>query len=411
MATIALEKANESAADISQINKPVEVRVRVIMSRSEIEEIRSVWISMQRHPNADIDCYITLLESGSGKAWKPHILIVYRGGIPEAMLIGRVESTRLSLKIGYAELLKPRVRALVFIYGGLLGNASAENCELLAREAVKSLRNYVADIAFFNHLRADSNLYPALRSVPGFIIRDHFPSVQNHRIMQLPGTESEFWHTLSLKLRKNLRWKKLLKEHADDVKIHCFRKVSELDRMVKDVEQVAKTTYQRALRVGFSDDLEMRALFCLKARNGWLRAFVLYANDRPCAFWIGTIYQGTLHSDQMGYDPEYRAYSPGMYLVMRSIEGFRISDTEKEIRAVDFGMGDAEYKATLGNEEWEDASIYLFAPHARGLMLNSIRTPILLIDKVAKMILRKAQLLQQVKRVWRHRAQKTTGDK
>ena len=243
------------------------------------------------------------------------------------------------------------------------------------------------------------------------MIRDHFPSVQKHRNMQLPATESEFWRAHSSKLKKNLRWKKLLKEHAGNVNIHCFRNVSELDRMVKDVEQVAKTTYQRALRVGFSDDQEMRALFYLKAGNGWLRAFVLYANDRPCAFWIGTIYQGTLHSDQMGYDPEYRAYSPGMYLVMRSIEGFRTSETEKEIKAVDFGMGDAEYKATLGNEEWEDASIYLFASHARGLMLNAIRTPILLIDKVARMILRRAQLLQQVKRAWRQRAQKTTGGK
>ena len=140
MSTIALEKLNEPVAGVSLIKKPAELWVRVIRSRSEIEEIRSVWISMQRHPNADIDCYIALLESGSGKAWVPHILVVYRGGIPEAMLIGRVESTRLSLKIGYAELLKPRVRALVFIYGGLLGNASVENCELLVREAVKSLQ-------------------------------------------------------------------------------------------------------------------------------------------------------------------------------------------------------------------------------------------------------------------------------
>jgi hypothetical protein len=409
MLATALENASEPASTDFQIKNPAEARVRVIWSRSEIEDIRTVWMSMQTHPNSDIDCYTTLLESGSGKAWKAYILIVYRGNIPQAMLIGRLENTRLTVKIGYAGVLKPRVRALVFIYGGLLGKASPENCELLLRQVVESLRKDVADIAFFNHLRADSGLYKVLKILPGFITRDHCPSVQGHRSIILPEGDDDFWKALSSKLKKNQRWKKLLREHSNNVSIHCFQKVSDLDQMVNDIEQVAKTTYQRALGVGFSDDAEMHALFCLKARNGWLRAFVLYVDDRPCAFWVGTIYQGTLHSDQMGYDPEFRAYSPGMYLVMRAIEGFRTSETEREIESVDFGLGDAEYKAALGNVGWEDASIYLFSSHARGLILNAIRTPILLLDKAARTILRKTQLLQQVKRAWRHRAQASTS--
>ena len=55
--------------------------------------------------------------------------------------------------------------------------------------------------------------------------------------------------------------------------------------------------------------------------EGWLRAYLLYLGDRPCAFWIGMLYNGPFVSEYMSYDPEFRQFSPGMVLIMRVIEG------------------------------------------------------------------------------------------
>ena len=276
---------------------------------------------------------------------------------------------------------------------------------MLVQEVVGSLRHGEADIAFFNHLRADSPLYAALGHLRGLLSRDYFPALQVHRSMTLPASVEEFWLRFSPKVRKNQRWqaKKLLNDHSGNVRIHCFREASELERMIQDVEQIAKKTYQRGLGVGFADSAVTRKRLYLNAEKGWLRTYVLYVQDRPCAFWSGTLYSREFHSDYMGYDPDYGKYSPGMYLIMKVIEGFCGASGEKEISGIDFGLGDAQYKEILGNLNWQDASFYLFAPTLRGAGLNAVRTPILLLDRIGRKLVERANMLPKIKRLWRNR--------
>jgi hypothetical protein len=407
MRVIEAEKKQRMTGDLLG-EENVILRVRILRTSAEIEEIRRFWMGIQKHPNADIDFFLEVLASKQKDHWLPHVLVLYRNGKPDAVLVGRRESSRMNLKIGYAAFLKPRVRSLIFIYGGLMGNTCAENCEALARAILRSLRQKEADVVFFNHLRGDCALYKALRCAGNFLTRDHFPTLQTHRGILLPERADAFWHGLSPKTRKNQRWqaKKLLSAYEKNVRIRCFKEISELKTTLEAIEQIARKTYQRALGVGFVDDTEMRAQLYLKALKGWLRIFVLYLEDRPCAFWVGTLYRGTFHSDLMGYDPEYSKYSPGMYLVTQVIEGFCDRDNVREVESIDFGLGDAQYKEVLGNTQWQDASLYFFAPHVRGCMLNMVRTPLIFGDRAARRILQKTQLLQQVKSIWRRRLAK-----
>jgi CelD/BcsL family acetyltransferase involved in cellulose biosynthesis len=146
----------------------------------------------------------------------------------------------------------------------------------------------------------------------------------------------------------------------------------------------------------------MRKRLHLKAEKGWLRAYVLYIGDRPCAFWVGTLYCQEFHSDFMGYDPDYSKYSPGMYLINQVIESF--CNSNEEIAAIDFGLGDAQYKEILGDVQWQDACAYVFAPTLRGLALNAMRTPIMAIDRAGRQALGRVKLLSKLKKLWRRRA-------
>jgi CelD/BcsL family acetyltransferase involved in cellulose biosynthesis len=222
--------------------------------------------------------------------------------------------------------------------------------------------------------------------------------------MSLPSSGEEFWLRFSPKVRKNRRWqaKKLLNDHSGKVRIDCFTKTSEFERMIQEVEQVAKKTYQRGLGVGFVDSEDVRERLSLKAEKGWLRTYVLYVADLPCAFWSGTLYHREFHSDFMGYDPDYGKYSPGMYLIIHVIEDFCKRSGEGEVAAIDFGLGDAQYKEILGNLTWQDVSFYVFAPTPRGIALNALRTPIKFLDQWSKNLLARTKLLQKVKRTWRH---------
>ncbi|MFQ5737587.1 MAG: GNAT family N-acetyltransferase [Acidobacteriota bacterium] len=271
------------------------------------------------------------------------------------------------------------------------------------REIINSLRRGEADAAMLEPVRLDSSIRPYLARVPGFLSRDYLPVRQIHRIMNVHRSAEDFYRSLSSKHRKNLRWqaKKLLSDYSDDVKVVCFRQATQLDGMIRDVEEIAKKTYQRRLGVGFVDNTEARQLLQLEAEKGWLRGYVLYVAGQPCAFWVGILYKATFYSEFLGYDPRYAKYSPGMFLVTKVIEDLCNNGAIVDVDRIDFGLGDAQYKENLGNEEWQEAFFYLFAPTIKGVGLNLLRTPTFLVDELAKKILEWANLLPKIKKMWR----------
>jgi len=393
---------NSAIAELVHPVDAVPAGARILRTVPEIEEIRGAWTQLLRHPNADIDLFLSEISSRP-QILRPHVILLNRLGIPETILVGRLEIGRMDFRIGYASLLSRQARTLTFIHGGLLGNCSSNTSDILVQEVMNCLRRGEADVAFFNHLRADSPLPASLRRVPSLMSRDFLPAMQIHRSMSLPATAQEFWGRLSPKVRKNQKWqaKKLVQDYSGDVKIDCVTETSGLERMIQDVEEIAKKTYQRALRVGFVDDEDTRRRLSLRARKGWFRGYVLYVANSPCAFWLGTVCNGVFHSDYMGYDPAFSKHSPGMYLITRIIEQLCEAEGEQRISSIDFGLGDAEYKRILGDILWEDTTTYLFAPTLRALGLNAIRTPILFADALGRKVLERTQLVAKVKKKWR----------
>lgn len=384
-------------------------QIQVLRSVAEIEEFRSHWVKMQWHPNSDIDFYRLVLQS-MPVTTSPYVLVQWQEGEPKAILIGRIERSRLSVRIGYTTIRGPKSRQITFIYGGLLGEPSRMDCELLVTRIMDSLGAGEADVVFFNHLRTDSELYRALTQMPRFYCRDFCSSTQVHQHMSMPASVDELRKRISPKVRGTLRWRanKFVKAHSE-IEIACLSKPADLDRMIRDVECIAVHTYQRGLGAGFQNSPDELKRLRMKAERGWLRTYVLYADGKPCAFWSGTLYAETFHSDFMGYDPAYRQYSPGMYLIMRVIEEFCSEGKSRQVKAIDFGLGDAEYKRMLSDQEWQDASPYIFAPTLRGAALNAYRTPLMQIDKYGRKVI-STDLEAKIKRIWRDQISRKTTE-
>lgn len=372
---------------------------RVIRSIPELEDLRSTWVSWQHHPNSDIDFYLTILGTRP-EIVRPHIIVVYRGGRPDAMLIGRLEHRRFDLKIGYKAFLSPRCRSLTFIYEGLLGNGSPENSRVMLDEIMTSLRRGEADVAFFNSLKVDSPLFCSARTSPGFLSRDYSPDRREHWAMKLPRTFQEYYLSLSPRVRKNRRHEAnmLNRKYSNNVKVTCVRAADEIDQLIPDLEGIASRTYHRGLGVGFEDSDEMRRRLLLDARQGRLRAYVLYVADKPSAFWLATLYGGTLHGRFTGYLPELAKYSPGTLILLKVIE----DSCSSGVREIDFGLGDAWYKGVFCNDSWQEASLFVFGSSPRGLGLSLLRTPITALDRVGRSALRQVAVLARVKRAWRN---------
>jgi hypothetical protein len=385
------------------IERETEVRaaalqVRVLRSLSEVEEIRSTWAAWSWHPDSDIDLYL-LLMTLRPEIVCPYIIVVYRHGRPETMLVGRIVRQRIAFRVGYKTIMKPSVRLLSIIPGGTLGNLCAESSDLLVGEILRCLRHHEADVAELGFIPADSALYHSATKIPGMLQRDFFPLVQSHWVMSLSDGDPGGSQPLSKDDREQRRKaKKFLADHLNQIEIRRFGEAATLERMIADVEEIAKKTYQRGLSAGFIPNDVTRRLLQLEAAKGWLRTYILYVADKPCAFWLGNVYHGVFCGGAMGYDPAYGKYAVGKFLMNHGIAEFRTEG----IKEIDFWLGDAEYKQRLSNRTWKEAVVYVFAPTFKGIVLNALRTPTVLIDRLARSFIEKIGILPTVKRVLRN---------
>ena len=380
-----------------------EVCVRILRTIPALETIRQAWESWPGNRDSEMESYLRHLQS-SGVTERPHVIMVEREGKPDAILVGRIDRGQISCRLGYLHL-DLTARILCFVYGAFRGNASRENSVLMVNSVMDSLKAGEADVAYMNYLREDSELFRLSIEKPGPLCRDYVRIRQPHFATRLPNSVEEFYRGLSSSARwqAKSRQKKLTKDFAGDVKIRCFREVAELESLFQDAEEVAKTSYQRGLGVGFADTPAMRNGLRLKAERGWLRGYVLYLGGRPSAFWIGDVNDDTFGSDYLGYNAQLGKHSPGMYLTLKVIEGF-CEDSREGVRAVDFATGHAQYKEVLSNQQWRETCVHIFAPTLKGVSLNLTRTLIGGLDQTIKKALSSTGLLQKIKKGWRARA-------
>jgi CelD/BcsL family acetyltransferase involved in cellulose biosynthesis len=377
------------------------LEVKIVRSLAEVEAIREHWAAVKGHRDGNIDFCLNFVWRAP-QFVRPHVVAIYRNGRPDAILVGRLENARIQPKIGYLRLPAVPTRLLNFAHGCLLGNCSGENADELVRAAVLALQSGEADAALFDRIPVGSEMYSHASTVPGWLMRDHVIRSEPHSSMALAPTIDQVFAAFSSGLRAEVRRKKrkIVADFGDHVKISCYFDESELEGVLPQVEEIAKKTYQRALRVGFENSEGMLQRLRLCARLGWLRVFLLTIENKPCAFWIGTVYDGAFYSDFNGYDPSYRDYSLGTFLLMSMIEDF----CNAGVRAVDFGFGQAEYKDRFSNCRSTESSVYIFSTRLRGMELNTLRIIANSADRIARGTLGRTELLQKMKKLWRARS-------
>jgi len=377
-----------------------DLEVRVARSPEQIDEVRQAWSRLSQHRDSDIDFCAQIIWAREGVI-RPHVIQVYRDGEPAVLLVGRLERHRMISKIGYLKLPGVAAQALAFPYGGLLGKASSEDCKEIVSSLLASLRDGEADLAILDHLPVGTPFHDYALQIPGFASRDCLAKPEVHYAMTLPMDIKEVYASLSSNHRSDLKRKskKLLAEHQDKVEVRCYRSTDELEELIRNAEAIARKTYQRGLGVGFQDTDEIRKRLRLAAEKGWLRAYVLFLSGAPAAFWIGDLYRSIFCSDYLAFDPVFTPLSPGTYLLMKTVEEFCATGVGK----IDFGFGEARYKEQFGNSPSNEATVLIFSPRAKGMLLNGMRTMTGLAENLVRKTLDRARLLPTLKKFWRSR--------
>jgi CelD/BcsL family acetyltransferase involved in cellulose biosynthesis len=379
----------------------VTTRITVARSVEDVKALADAWSDLgAADVNADRDVFLAMLETRPDSV-RPHVLVAEADGAPRAMLVARLERTRIPIRVGYKQLSAPRVRALTVVQGGLLGAEDGHAVPLLFDEAQRSLARGEADVLRLRCLRVGSELHRLARERPSWPVRGHAAQPFQRWRLILPDSLDDVLRQQSSRTRSNHRRyaRKLEEEFGDRLSFAVFRDPADLDRVIRDSQAVSAKTYQHQLGAGFTADPSARRLLEIGAERGWLRAYVLSLDDEPCAFWLGNAYGGVFFTGPTGYDPSLANLRVGTYVLMKMIEDLCADDSVEE---VDYGIGDAEYKRHFGSQTWLEEDTLVFAPSVRGVRVNMTRTAVLSAAGAARRVAG-GERIASVKKRWRER--------
>jgi ribosomal protein S18 acetylase RimI-like enzyme len=385
---------------------PGHLSLRILRNAEAVERFRSAWERLQWHPNADIDFFLLI---NTLRKQEPYVVVILQGEEVVAIAAARLVDARHRFAIGYRTLYAPKVKELMLIHGGVMGNISPAIGSLMFEGLTKALREKVADVLSLWHIRSDSILFELSKRYRPFICRDYVPREQPHYELVLPESIDRLFSNLKSKRRSELRRlpKVLEKDFPGKVRIQCFESTEDAVRFCSEAEQVASRSYLRALGVGFVNNEESQETAKLSARQGCFVGYILYAMDKPCAFWSAQLCSGVGYLWSTAFDPQFHKYEVGTILLVNVIED--IVKRKQDVAKIDFGLGDARYKSLFGTDKWQEVSLYLFASSFRAVSINLVRTPLLASTRVAQSVLKRLRLEERLKRLWRRRARKHLG--
>ena len=385
----------------------------IATSIKEIEAIRPIWEKMQDKEsspaiNADIDRYISVVEAMK-ETVQPYVMILFHNDNPTAMIVARIEKLRLKIKLGYKVLFSPELKCLIVVYGGILGEPNSNVCSYIIRGLLEQLQSRKVNMVYFNRLKTNSDICTLSRKLPGILSKGYFPEIENHFSMSVPENLDQFYKARSHKHRARLKRyvRKLEKEYPNNIKMVTYRQEVDLDKAIKAVSQISHSTYQYGLGYGFTDDYKTRCLLTTAAKQGWLRIYILYSGQEPCAFQIWLQYKKVYIGHGKGFDPKWSKWRIGTILFIKAIERLCADPT---VEVIDFGFGEAEYKKSYSDKEWQEASVYIFALRFYPICVNILRTFIAVVNSSSKHIADTLGLKNRIKRLWRNQLEKKNSE-
>ena len=379
------------------------ITIGISKNLDEIALIRTQWELKQKQesqntPDTDYNKYISVTKSVNGQV-EPFVMYFKKYDKLLAMVIGRIEIKPLDLRIGYLTLCRPKVKSLSIVYGGIMGQADDTLCITLLDELTKQLKAQQADLIQFHYLKTDTSLYRLLQN------QYHNVALQvrtdKHWRMAIPDTIEKFYSVRSKGHRYNLRKAKsrIEKEFSGEIKHLYYSTEAEVDDFLKIATSISQKTYQHALNAGLVNDLSTQLRLKAEAANGWFRGHILFAGNKPCAFQLGSKYGNIYYMMNIGYDPEFKSYKPGLVLFLNVIE--KLCE-DSSIDSVDFYFGDAEYKYRFGTEYWQEATMYIFAQRIYPIFIKKLQVATLCLNECLKNIINKTGYTEQLKQKWRN---------
>lgn len=385
---------------VADHERPAGLKVSVARTTDEVERLRERWPSAELTDiDADIDFFLAVVR-GAGSVIRPHVILIEREGVPDLWAIARLERVQHPLALGYWVLCRPVMRTLVVCFGGIHGPTNTNEEDLILAELLRGLRTGQADLLLIRNLdNGGSLLDGATRSV-GWLLRPHGLSPAERWIAATSGSLSEFLAGRSSKTRNNLlrRDRSFSRTFGDRVEVRTFGDAEDFVRVRQDMRTVAARSYQDRLGVAYSDSQLEQEIVSQGLSQGWFRAWIVYIDEVPVAFWSGTYFNGVFATWSPGFDPDFGHQSVGRFTMFRMIEDLC---QDPDVKILDFGSGDADYKREFGETRGRQVDFYAVSRRPMPILLNLSLSALAVVNTQGRTFAKNSKVGRRVKSAWR----------
>ena len=205
-------------------------------------------------------------------------------------------------------------------------------------------------------------------SVAGDYLR-YVPLQYEHCYIDLGWTFEEYRQKFSSKTRSTIQRKirKFTNYCGGKLEWRAYRTPAEIPDFFALARTVSTRTYQeRMLDIGLPDDDQFLSDSVALAAEDRLRAFILFHGSRPVSYLYCPEEQGVVTYAFLGYDPDYRRWSPGTILQWLAIEQLF---EERKFRFFDFTEGTSDHKRLFATHYRLCANVFFVRRSLRNSLL------------------------------------------
>ncbi len=208
--------------------------------------------------------------------------------------------------------------------------------------------------------------------------------IQERLKIEFPPTPTDYWTKFSSKTRNTFKRKQKKIGTTRLVRIFDPTQVAEFLEVAHTISKRTWQSEKLGLRI-HNNDAELR-FFTVLATQQWLRSYLLFVDDKPAAFLIGTQHNGIFSYEEVGYDREFSDRSPGQVLLLQVLEDL-LSDHPP--RVFDFGGGTADYKQLFATNTSASGTLWVVPPGVRPQLCLAYLRGCRLLDRTARAVAKK----------------------
>ncbi len=346
------------------------------------------------------DFFLRLFESRAESA-TPNIVLFKYNSKPKAMLVGWRTETKIKCKIGYLNSETPKLKTFEIEIGGLITDETPESEKTLENYLCSLLEKKEVELISIDHLSATNPCWNTLKekiaSERKVVYRDSVKwkaRIKDNSTGQVLGlfskkTEQKF-------KRKDKKFRKFFN---NNIELKEIATPEETDFFIENASIIDNNSYHKAMGISVEKDNHFVKMFHAMAEGKYFRGYLLFANNKPIAYYYGALYDGMFYAFNTSYDSNYSQLSPGIFLLRRMIELF----LEKNITVIHFGYGDSPYKRMFGNDVVEEATFRIYGSGIKARFAQFLdKATITTTDKLSD-FLDKVHLLNKIKKTWRNK--------